>query len=247
MVIFFGIYFLFKRDRFRWRTFCPACGQMAHMSSFTGWEVFHIFFIPIAPIGRMRVAVSCPMCKQLCRTSLKKAKAGVDDALSQAKAAVAEGRTGDVTRILTDCVFSGGTDRAAEFLSGIDGGGAWMSACRGFIAFVRGEYAQAERDARETVRLSPDDAGARALLAKILLDQRRTEEAVAEFRQAARLDPTDADSRCELMLIYRDQKRWDELLVVMDELAAMKSHVTTYRMFPKFHKKARKWASRSAP
>ncbi len=42
---------------------CPSCGALGKLSSFDAAKFFHIYWIPLIPLGRKRVMDSCPSCK----------------------------------------------------------------------------------------------------------------------------------------------------------------------------------------
>jgi tetratricopeptide (TPR) repeat protein len=56
------------------------------------------------------------------------------------------------------------------------------------------QYAEAEAEARNWCKISPDDAGARATLAHIFVEQYRLDEALSEANAAAALAPDNVDA-----------------------------------------------------
>jgi transitional endoplasmic reticulum ATPase len=75
------------------------------------------------------------------------------------------------------------------------------------------------RALREAVRIAPDDATLRRLLAGALLAAGQADEAEAEFRAALRLDPEDASARMGLVNAFRAQNKLSAALVVLEEEA----------------------------
>ena len=70
---------------------------------------------------------------------------------------------------------------------------------------------------REAVRIAPDDATLRRLLAEALLDDGAAEEAEAEFRAVLRLDPRDRAGRLGLAQAFRAQQKISAALVVLED------------------------------
>jgi transitional endoplasmic reticulum ATPase len=75
------------------------------------------------------------------------------------------------------------------------------------------------RALREAVRIAPDDAALRRLLADALLADGLAADAEAEFRAALRLDPEDAAARLGLVQAFRAQNKLSAALVVLEEEA----------------------------
>lgn len=75
------------------------------------------------------------------------------------------------------------------------------------------------RALREAVRIAPDEASLRRLLADALLSAGQADEAEAEFRAALRLDPEDASARLGLVHAFRAQNKLSAALVVLEEEA----------------------------
>jgi transitional endoplasmic reticulum ATPase len=73
---------------------------------------------------------------------------------------------------------------------------------------------------REALRLSPDNAPLRRLLADTLQRLGRDDDAAAEYRDLLRRDPGDAGARLGLARCFYRQGRFDEALVVAEEAAA---------------------------
>jgi Flp pilus assembly protein TadD len=75
-----------------------------------------------------------------------------------------------------------------------------------------GEFAAAEREAREAIRLAPGEADAHLNLGNALQATGRPEEAMTEYREAARLDPRMAEPRSNLCHLYLESSRVEEAL-----------------------------------
>ena len=76
------------------------------------------------------------------------------------------------------------------------------------------------RALREAVRIAPDDAGLRLLLAEALLDAADPAAAEDEFRTALRLDPHNRAIKHGLARSFQHQAKWSAALVVLEDLAA---------------------------
>jgi tetratricopeptide (TPR) repeat protein len=84
-------------------------------------------------------------------------------------------------------------------------------------------FKEAEAEAREVIRLKPDDANAYSSLGLALADQGRYEEAEAAYREAIRLNPKSCGEHYNLGLLLSAQNRWAE---------AEKEYRTNIRMDP---------------
>jgi transitional endoplasmic reticulum ATPase len=73
------------------------------------------------------------------------------------------------------------------------------------------------RALREAIRIAPDDAGLRRLLAEELLRAGSADQAETEFRAAVRLDPDDLDARMGLVRAFHRQGKLSAALVVLEE------------------------------
>ena len=74
------------------------------------------------------------------------------------------------------------------------------------------EYAAAEKDAREAIRLNPHDASYAELLGDIFYAQDKYKDAVTAYRSAIRLEPTNAEFHNKVAnSLYGDDKRADSI------------------------------------
>lgn len=85
------------------------------------------------------------------------------------------------------------------------------------------------RALREAVRIAPDDAAIRRLLAESLLGEGQHEDAEAEFRALLRLDPDDGAARLGLVRAFQRQGKLSAALVVLeDEVRAGRGGAETH-------------------
>jgi SpoVK/Ycf46/Vps4 family AAA+-type ATPase len=85
------------------------------------------------------------------------------------------------------------------------------------------------RALREAVRIAPDDATIRRLLADSLLGEGQAEDAEAEFRALLRLDPDDGAARLGLVRAFQSQGKLSAALVVLeDEVRAGRGGAETH-------------------
>ena len=85
------------------------------------------------------------------------------------------------------------------------------------------------RALREAVRIAPDDAAIRRLLAESLLGEGQHEDAEAEFRALLRLDPDDRAARLGLVRAFQRQGKLSAALVVLeDEVRAGRGGAETH-------------------
>lgn len=73
------------------------------------------------------------------------------------------------------------------------------------------------RALREAVRIAPDDATLRRMLADALLQAGQSEEAEGEFRATLRLEPEDRGARLGLVRAFHRQGKLSAALVVLEE------------------------------
>jgi AAA+ superfamily predicted ATPase len=73
------------------------------------------------------------------------------------------------------------------------------------------------RALREAVRIAPDDAALRRMLADALMDAGEHADAEAELRAVLRLDPADTASRMALVRAFRGQGKTSAALVVLED------------------------------
>ena len=80
------------------------------------------------------------------------------------------------------------------------------------------EIPERARALREAVRLAPDDATLRRLLADALLDGGLPADAEAEYRAAVRLAPEDSEAKLGLARAFHRQGKLSTALVVIEDL-----------------------------
>ena len=85
-------------------------------------------------------------------------------------------------------------------------------------AFDRSDYSTAERLTRRALVLCPSSASTHTLLAVILTQVGRTQEALDPLRQAMELDPTDPASHCGLAVACYKLNRLEESLRALERL-----------------------------
>ena len=78
----------------------------------------------------------------------------------------------------------------------------WLPAALGFSSDPKGDLERADELESKALALDPYDAWAHDSKGWVLQNQRRTEEAVAEFERALALDPSFADAYSGLGVDY---------------------------------------------
>ena len=61
-MIVFGTRNYYKHDSVHHFDICEDCGHAGHLHSYSAVHFFHIYWIPLIPIGRKRVLDHCPVC-----------------------------------------------------------------------------------------------------------------------------------------------------------------------------------------
>lgn len=118
MIIIYGTMFLTEK-RLRQRTDkCQFCGQVRTISSFEGFKVFHIYGVPLIPLGKKKVLNKCKGCKRYLQLSISKWNELRTKELARAQETYAADRNDPQKALfLFDSFETFGTDQeSADFL-----------------------------------------------------------------------------------------------------------------------------------
>ena len=84
MLIFYGVRNYGKTDASARLDICAACGKTGRLETYTTARFFHLYWIPLIPVGHAKIIDACPHCKQ-CRTlSPKKYRKALDENIASA-------------------------------------------------------------------------------------------------------------------------------------------------------------------
>lgn len=72
MFIVFGTTFYHKANLKQKKDVCAFCKQVRPISSYEGWKFFHIYYVPIIPLGKKKVLNSCGGCDRYLQLSMAK-------------------------------------------------------------------------------------------------------------------------------------------------------------------------------
>ena len=138
----------------------------------------------------------------------------VDEAAAEFDRAIMRGGDESELRIHKAVALAqGGQPSAALEELGRVGSAAEYSAeactVRGYVHYIRGDYAAAERDLRLATKLNPRSAYPQTLLADAVHRQDRDDEALRLLDRAVKLDPEDAEARELRGLIRLDRDDLD--------------------------------------
>lgn len=246
MVLIFGRFHLFKRQRLEVRDWCEHCGKRFRLQSYTAWEFYHVYFIPFIPVGRLRVMNKCPGCQKYLGMSIKKARDAMEEASAAAEQALAAGNVDEAIENAFTCLHFGDYERAEGVLSRLDPGDGRILLARARMLRMQRQFTQTEALCRQAISAEPENAEGHYLLAETLIESRQIDEGLAEMTQAAELAPDALDVRMVLMDELAKRKRWLELLPVMDEIVALSPDMSQDKHFSRLYKKAEKKARRKA-
>jgi TolB-like protein/DNA-binding winged helix-turn-helix (wHTH) protein/Tfp pilus assembly protein PilF len=91
--------------------------------------------------------------------------------------------------------------------NGLDGAHAALAVARLFFDW---DWAAAEREFKEALKLNPNNATVHQYYGEYLVFMGQPEEAIAEYKRARELDPLSLDINAQFGRVYRDARRYDE-------------------------------------
>ncbi len=242
MVIIWGQRHAFKRDKVVVEDTCPQCGKEATLSSYTAWNFFTLYFIPVIPLGRLRAILFCPKCDKFIQVKLSDLPGQIatqrGEALEQVRAGEIDEAVGSVMML----IHSGGFAEADEVIDAIarDGHERQAKLLDANKAEMTGDLPDAEQSYRELLLHHPDDAELHMYLGNLLLRTRRRDEGIDELARAASLAPDALDVRAQLAGVLEAARRWAELADVLEEMACIEPELRSDKKFAKLLAKARK-------
>jgi predicted Zn-dependent protease len=242
MFIIWGQRHAFKRDKVAVEDTCPHCGKDTTLTSYTAWNVFTLYFVPVIPLGRLRAMLSCPKCKKYIQVKLSDLPGQIATQRGEAMEEVRAGEIDEATSSVVLLVHSGGFAEAEEVIDAIARTGREREAklLAAAKAQMTGELSGAEQSYRELLVHHPEDAEIHMFLGTLLLSMRRRDEAIDALSRAARLAPDALDVRAELAGALEQAKRWAELAGVLEEMARIEPELQQDKHFAKLLAKARK-------
>ncbi len=250
MVIIFGTMHVLKRRKVSERATCPLCNRPnRRMSSYDALRMFHVYYVPLLPLGRIRAVRRCPTCLQSCDFALKGDK--LADALTQRREEVLnqmpvepDGVLAAVTG-MADLGDFEGVEMLATQLEEKDEAPAAMLA-RARLMELQGRAHEAQAYFQKAAQSDPESGAMRWHLARFLLHQEHDAEAVAEFRQASEADGARdyVELLEETMELRKRQKNWHALADIMDEIARLQPAKAQDKSFSKLHARARRKSGR---
>ncbi len=247
MIVVFGVYDLFKKGRLQERDRCEFCKKRALLASYTAWKFFHVYFIPLLPLGHGRTVRYCPLCRKHRKVKMREVRARIEGAPQAARSALAAGDVNAALQAIMTCAQMGGLEQAEALFDLMDQSDVRVLRALGRFQYMRKRTAPAEDIYRKAIELAGEDAASHYLLGELLLgDRKRAEEALAELELAATLEPRALDVRQLLSEEYQKRKMWRKLLAVLEEMAPLDPEAAAGKAFQKRLKKARKKAGKEA-
>ena len=242
-MLVWGTYVLFKRDIVEGPCQCLRCGEYhQRVQSYSGWRFFHLYFIPLIPLGHKRLAMTCPKDDLAIGLSLKQKH--LQPVFDKARQFAREAKTFDelierVSHMIHLADFTG-VDEILDEWARTDPIGAEIG--RGLSTQFHGDTDEAESHLRKAVSLDGANGLARFHLGQFLFETERDEEAVSELRQARALDPQlDVRGAMFTALADRELRRdWHKVFSLSEELFRLDPSLTEHGPLVELSEKAGK-------
>lgn len=243
MLIIFGQRQYGKKNLVSDRMDGTRCGgQNCLVTSYSTWEAFHVWYIPIIPYASYRVVYMCPACQTSYKFPLGKPQhiSAIED-LKRGAIARLGANIDDTLEDVAALAHLGGFEAAEALIDALAARDeAGHALADGLYHSVRGKGPQAEACYRRALQADRASGRPEFWLGRFLLKVQRDAEAICFPRQAAQA--TKAYEYLGILRGYRRTREWDKnwagLEVIMSEMLRLEPRLGEQPDFAKAYEKA---------
>ncbi len=227
------------------RDACEQCHTVGDLKSYDTTKYFVLLFLPLIPLGKLRILDHCPKCTNHKAIKLKEWQRMRHDSVREAVAAY-EKSPHEAELALTavqTCAFYQDREAfvglAGKVLSSF-GGDAEMVANVGSTLLFFGHFSEAEAAYRKSLAID-DDPEIRESLGIVLLRQGRPDDAWPQLEHLFRSEEaSDIGALFLLVEGYQAEGRHDDALQIIDALVKAFPDLADNKELGKYRKQSRK-------